>query len=331
LSILAGLADGLHRSNHALSELLDEAGPNTQAFAERLPDLMQFAARRAGDVNRAVDERIDAVRVLGLGTFATSGTMLEEFLRPQQAEPLQVVAVRTLGEFSEPNATVTLLRGWSGHSPAVRRAALDAIFRNRAGAAALLDAIETGQLPRAEIEPARRDQLFNHPNAEINERARVIWAVESIPDRRRVVADYADVLTLGGDRTRGEALFAKHCLECHTVQGVGKAVGPELVGVRKRERAALLEDLLNPNAALPPAFVNYVVSTNSGRVLTGIIVNETAGSITLRRAEAVEDTVARDDIDEIRSTSQSLMPEGLEKSVSRQELADLIEYLKQIQ
>jgi putative heme-binding domain-containing protein len=120
-------------------------------------------------------------------------------------------------------------------------------------------------------------------------------------------------------------------VQCHTVQGVGRAVGPELVGVRKRERAALLEDVLNPNAALAPPYINYVVATKSGSVLSGIIANESATSITLRRAEGAEDTLLREEIDEIHSTGKSLMPEGLEKDLSRQELADIIEYLKQIQ
>ena len=185
--------------------------------------------------------------------------------------------------------------------------------------------------PRRGADPARRAQLLNHPDGKIKDRAKAILAAEPNSDRRRVVAEFADVLQLEGDRTRGETLFAKHCLQCHTVQHVGKAVGPELVGVRKRERVALLEDLLNPNAALSPAYVNYVVATKSGQVVTGIIVSETASNITLRRPEAAEDTIPRDDIEEIRSTGQSLMPEGIEKSLTRQELADLIEYLKQIQ
>jgi putative heme-binding domain-containing protein len=61
-----------------------------------------------------------------------------------------------------------------------------------------------------------------------------------------------------------------------------------------------------------------------------MLAAETAGSVTLRRAEGAEDTVLRSDIDELQSTGQSVMPEGLEKQLDRQSMADLIAYLMQV-
>ena len=104
-----------------------------------------------------------------------------------------------------------------------------------------------------------------------------------------------------------------------------------MTGISWNASSSMQDFLFSPNAALSPAYVSYVVATKSGRVVSGIIVSESATSITLRRAAAIDDTVARTDIEEMQSTGQSLMPEGLEKNLSRQELADLIEYLRQIQ
>jgi len=329
-TILAGLANGLSRGGHSLRRLLDNATPAGNSALKRLADVQKLADDAAREASRPLNQRVDAVRLLGLGP-SSSESVLAEFLRPHIAEPLQAAAIRTIGESGDPHAPALLVDGWAGFSPATRRVVLEVVFQHRHGADAILSAIESGRLARAEIEPARRAQLLNHPLREIKDRSNTVFAQEMNPDRRRVIAEFADVATLDGDRSRGESLFQKHCVQCHTVQRVGHAVGPELVGVRKRERAALLEDLLNPNAALSPAFVNYIVATKSGRVVSGIIVNESATNITLRRAESAEDTVPRDEIEEIQSTGQSLMPEGLEKSLSRQELADLIEYVRQIQ
>ena len=90
----------------------------------------------------------------------------------------------------------------------------------------------------------------------------------------------------------------------------------------------LLQDILSPNAAIDANYVNYIVTTKSGKEITGIIAAETASSITLRRAENQTDSVLRQDIEEVRSTGVSLMPEGLEKTITIEQMADLISFLK---
>ena len=89
-------------------------------------------------------------------------------------------------------------------------------------------------------------------------------------------------------------------------------------------------DILDPNRAMEPNYASYLIATKDGRVLSGIIAAETANSITLHRAEGAEDTLLRIDIESIRATGQSLMPEGLERSISQADMADLVEYLKSV-
>jgi putative heme-binding domain-containing protein len=112
------------------------------------------------------------------------------------------------------------------------------------------------------------------------------------------------------------------------VAGVGIDVGPDIADTRVKTPEALLTDILNPNAAIDSNYINYTVTTKNGRSLTGIIAAETASSVTLRRAENQADVVLRQDIDEIVSSGVSLMPEGLEKTVSVEEMADLLNFLK---
>ena len=80
----------------------------------------------------------------------------------------------------------------------------------------------------------------------------------------------------------------------------------------------------NPNAAIDANFVNYQVVTRSGKSATGLIAAETAASITLRRAENQTEVILRQDIEEMRSSGQSLMPEGLEKVINVAQMADLL-------
>jgi putative heme-binding domain-containing protein len=112
------------------------------------------------------------------------------------------------------------------------------------------------------------------------------------------------------------------------VAAIGIAVGPDISDTLGKTPAAILNDILNPNAAIDSNYVNYNVTTKTGKLLTGMIANETGSAITLKRAENQTDVVLRQDIDEIQSTGVSLMPEGLEKSVTIEEMADLLKFLK---
>ena len=99
-------------------------------------------------------------------------------------------------------------------------------------------------------------------------------------------------------------------------------------GIAGRAPEALLVDVLDPNREVAPDYVAVSLATTRGQVLSGLLAEETATTLKLRRAEGVEDAILRSEIDELRSTGRSLMPEGLEQSISLQEMADLIAFLR---
>src|SRR5262249_16821761 len=189
---------------------------------------------------------------------------------------------------------------------------------------------ETG--PRAanpaDLDALRTRQLVNHAKADIRERAKKLLAENTPADRKEVLARYQKALDLKGDAGKGKEIFHKNCATCHKVAGIGTDVGPDISDTRTKTLAALLVDILQPNAAIDGNYINYIVTTKSGRTLTGVIASETAASLTLRRAEGQSDVVLRQDIDEIQSTGLSLMPDGLEKTISIAEMADLLAFLK---
>jgi putative heme-binding domain-containing protein len=110
----------------------------------------------------------------------------------------------------------------------------------------------------------------------------------------------------------------------------GGRVGPDLFGISAKTKEELLTSILNPSYAIEQRFVNYVMTTKNGRVYDGFIANETPGAVILRgRSEDGKDeTVLREDVAEIRASSLSLMPEGFEDKLSRQDIADVVAYLR---
>jgi len=149
-------------------------------------------------------------------------------------------------------------------------------------------------------------------------------------DRQAVIDQYASALKGATDTGRGRAVFQKICANCHRVGSEGHAVGPELASVVNKSPDDLLIALLDPGREAQPIYANYTALLNDGRIVTGLIAAETASTITFRRAEGKEEVVLREQIDELRSAGVSLMPVGLEKDLSPEQVADVIEFIKTI-
>jgi len=135
-------------------------------------------------------------------------------------------------------------------------------------------------------------------------------------------------LDLPADADRGRAVFQKVCASCHRLGEIGHDVGPDLrAALGNKTAEALLIDILDPNREIDSRYVVYQATTRSGRLFTGILAVDTAASITLRRAEQAEDTILRSQLESLTATTVSLMPDEIEKLLSKQEMADVILFL----
>src|SRR5262249_27603905 len=105
-------------------------------------------------------------------------------------------------------------------------------------------------------------------------------------------------------------------------------VGPDLrAALTNKTKDALLIDLFDPNREVDPRFVNYVATLNDGRTAAGLIAAETANGVSLRRSGGVDETILRADLESLKSTRVSVMPENFESTLSVQETADLLQFL----
>ncbi|MEZ6130813.1 MAG: c-type cytochrome [Planctomycetaceae bacterium] len=161
-------------------------------------------------------------------------------------------------------------------------------------------------------------------------RARVakLLADTGSEDRRKVLHDHQNVLDLTGSLVRGKATFKKQCSTCHKLDDVGFDIGPNLRSLTDQKPGSLLTSILDLSASVDGKFVTYVVVTDDGRTFNGMIASETATSITLIEQQNKQRVILRNQLEEIRSTGKSLMPEGLEKNMSPQDFADVIAYIR---
>ena len=269
-----------------------------------------------------------SVRLSAHDLPAKSLPPLAILLAPQVVPELQIAAIQSLSIVNTKEATEAVLAAWPSFSPSVRREAQEMLVSRPDRLPALLSALEKGHVHAGQLDLARREQLLKHADAQIKERAHKVFAGQVPLDRKQVLAAHQPALELKSDAASGKVVFKKNCATCHRLENEGFEVGPDLLSALKNKtRETLLIDLLDPSREVDARYLNYVARTTDGRVVTGLIATETASSLLLRRAEKAEDTLLRTDIDLIQSTSKSLMPEGLEKQLKPQELADVIAYL----
>jgi putative membrane-bound dehydrogenase-like protein len=324
---LDGLAEGMARRGTQLGTFLQGLPASRQALRRKAIQMMFGAAALTG-AGRPLPQRLTAIRLLAHLPWAKAGPALTRLLTEDPAQEIRLAAARSLAAQPGPEVTAVLLKSWRGSGPALRREVSEALLRQPERTLALLKEIEAGRVRPGDLDAARVRQLLASPRADIRDLSRRLLR-DSLPaDRKQVLVRYQAALYLKGDGRRGREIFKKNCATCHRIAGIGVDVGPDISDSRTRTEAALLTDILNPNQAIDGNYVNYLVTLKDGRVLTGILASESAASLTLRRAEGQTDVVLRQDVEEVASTGQSLMPEGLEKSISVREMADLLAFVK---
>jgi putative membrane-bound dehydrogenase-like protein len=325
--VVRSLGDGLKRSGGRLSILDDSAEP----AAKMIVEILKSARMRAEDSKLPELQRCEATRLLSCAPYERSQHTLEHLLDPGQPEQVQIAAVRALADYDRLEIAGILLARWPQYAPGVRSAVVEALLAREPWTIQFLQAASSGQASVQQVEPVRREVLLKHRNPTLAALARKAFGSEALNARKEVIADYMAALRLKANAELGHEVFRRSCMTCHRIGSEGSDVGPNLTGSSFRDPGALLVQILDPNQYVLPKYVQYMAADRSGRTFTGIIANETATSITLRRDKGAEDTILRSNLDELVSTGKSLMPEGLEKQVNKQEMAHLLLYLIEAQ
>jgi len=323
--VVNGLGEGIKRSGRTLAKVFADVDPRVNVL---VAELLQDASRLAIDSDAAVPVRVQAAQMLGFGEFAPAREPLLACLDTRQPLAVQQIAIRTLAAFPDAEVAASLLAGWATYSPPVRTEVVEAMLARVDRIPLLLDEVEQKRIGVGQLSPVRRGLLMKHTDARIRDRAKVLFAPDAPGPRQEVIKEYEQKLSsLKGDGQRGRIAFERECATCHRLANKGNEVGPNLETIRHHAPRQVLTNILDPSREVSPNYVEYIVATKDGRVSTGMLSSETATSVTLRRANDVQETILRENIEELAGSGKSLMPEGLEKKLSPQDMADLLAFL----
>ena len=295
---------------------------------ETLDRLLQDAKVKALDEKLDVDQRIAAIRKLGFSQFGESESVFALLLEPRQTNSVQSAAIETLARFDDAGIAELLLTRWPTLTPALRASAAETLLSRTNWSTAFLDAVEQGGVGRGDLSPARVELLKKHPNKKLAERVGQLFGGAALPRRQEIYLQYQPALQLSGDIAQGKLVFKQACSACHHLDDVGTAtIGADLKAIRDRGKSAVLLNILDPNREVKPQYLSYSLLADDGRVIAGMIAGESVNSITIRRVDGTEVTVLRNNIEQLRSSGLSFMPEGLEKQIDQKQMADLLAYL----
>ena len=313
--------------------LAGHSGNSGDALANQLQSakaLFAAATALATEAAKPDADRMTAAALLAResSTKQAAIQILGDWLTPRTAGQIQRSAVKTLGLTGADGVPALLIKNWSGLGPEIRVAILDELMGREPWTFALVQQLQDGGISPAILDPVRKDRLLRHPSARVKEIAAKALNAGAATSRAKVVEDWRPALALTGDAARGKAVHARLCAVCHKLGDVGNDVGPNLQSVAAHPPEKLLVSILDPNASIEPGYLAYSCTLVGGEELYGIIAAETGNSLVLKMADGKTQTILRANIASLRSANLSLMPEGLEASMTRQELADLITFLR---
>jgi putative membrane-bound dehydrogenase-like protein len=292
--------------------------------------LMISASKWALDQTLSSEKRMEQLQLLALENFDRRKEILYKLLDNTQPISLQKEALSQLGAINNPSVGKKLLELWPGLGPEARRTATDILLYRSFNHDQLLTAMEKKEVSLGEfnLDLERRRVLLDSDDENISNRAKALFSDVGVVERRDAIEKMRPALSIRGDATGGKEVFEAYCAQCHTYGNIGKLVGPVLTEVNRKSKESLMQDILDPNAAVNTQFLSYQVKTKDGSIMTGLIYHETDNEIGLRMIGGIEKIIPKSNIDKISSLGKSLMFEGFESNLSVQDMADLLTFLQ---
>jgi len=302
----------------------------SDAGAEYLDCLVDGALFDAWDFDAPNEIRVTAIALLGYTRFELGGLALGGLLIPQTPSNLQLEAVRSLFHISDDRVYQLLLGGnrWEKFIEPVRTTALAKFLGTRQGTDRLVRALEAGDVADWTLPVQYRNQLLRHDDESLRKRSSRVIGNKKQSQPMDVYRTLKPILESAAHPVAGRVVFEQACASCHNFDDMGHDVGPDLTGIASQPSEWILLNIIDPNSQRHPGYEDYFVETDSFESFSGIITAESDASITLRGAYGIENTIPRSSIVSMRSTGLSMMPSGLEATMSHQELRDLIGFLK---
>jgi putative membrane-bound dehydrogenase-like protein len=309
---------------------IDSALKNDAEIVAAISHAKSSAPAVAVNSKTSADIRVSALQFMTLAGTPKPETseQLVELLSPGSPIAVQQAAATAVVHTS-PDTTGALFDRWSSITPAVRSSIVEQLLQSPSRTRLLLTAVAVQKLAASDIDASSRERLLNHRNESLRSLAGEVLGTITSTARSAVVDDYQEqIVSLAGDKASGRIVFEKRCATCHRLQNTGKAIGADLAALKNRSTSAMLTAILDPNKAVETKFLSYTAVSTEGLTFSGMLLSETGNNVTLMGTDGKEHVLLRNKLEELTCSNRSLMPEGLEKDLTPQDLVNVIAFVQ---
>jgi putative heme-binding domain-containing protein len=292
------------------------------------------AARElAADANMPERRRIAAVEALAAANDMSILEPVETMLsvRRQWSPGFRARLIGALARLDAPQVAELVLTHYDRLDPEEKPVAVELLTQRIAWSKRLLAAIAAGSVPAHDLNLSQVRKLLAFGDKDLIEQVHARWGrirEGRNPEREHVISRMRELIRSNhGDASAGEKVFQRICAQCHKIHGQGNDVGPEITLNGRSSFDQLLSNVFDPNLVIGAAYRAVVVVTKEGRVLTGLLAEDNPRRIVLKVQGGKLETVPRDDVDTVRISNISLMPEQIENQMKPQEIVDLFTFL----
>jgi putative membrane-bound dehydrogenase-like protein len=330
-ALLQGISDGLPKSGGKLGVR------NLTEFTSKAPDAYKDAATEITAILAQVDkvmtdsaapmeQRLACLPLLPQRGWDKAEPIMRTLLADGQPLEISNAALALLKKFPADRTAPLLYELLPKLGPAARTDVVKVLTSNSKTVKDFFERIDRGELPKAFVDAETRWRYLR-PNNPLYSLAEKIFGKPS-NDRAAVITQYAGAVKQKGDATKGHQIFSSVCIACHRLKGEGVDVAPDITDVKIKEKEALLSDILDPNRMVEARWMAYQIDTKDARTVVGIISAETSSEVTIKMAGGITEAIPRANIAKMKSLDASLMPVGLEAGITKEQMADLLAYLK---
>ena len=288
----------------------------------------------------ANDGRASAVarRQAILEYASTKPDQLFAFLKPLITnKSLSNSVIKAMVYADDKEAGQLILNRFGHLDPEGKGIALDTLTSRKAWAAKLLQAVDSGRIPKKSLTAQHARQIADFEDRELSKQLAEVWGQVRKSDQARL-QEMSRVAELCSDTSKmtpseslasyqiGKKLFAEKCANCHVLYGAGSNVGPDLTGGDRRNMSYLLENIIDPNASIADSYRASKFVLADGRFVTGVVLQKTRQLTRIQTATEIA-TIETKEIEDFSTTKKSLMPEGLLENMSDDEIRALFHYL----
>jgi putative membrane-bound dehydrogenase-like protein len=316
---------------------MTKAGASSPTLKLRQGDPAAVAEALATIADESADagKRQSLIVLFGSLNQPSCAGVLLDVVRKSRNDALRTAALASLQSYGAAEIGPTVVELFPQLPEQVRETAQSLLASRKSWAELLLAAVEAGKIDPATIAEPTVRKLLLHDSPDIAALCRKHWGELSGPSPEALRAEIEKLIGLlgtgSGNPYEGKKLYAANCGKCHQLFADGGKVGPDLTGYKRDDVRGMLLSVVNPSAEIREGFENYIVRTADGRTLTGLIVDQDSNVIVLRGADGQNVSLARDDVEDLRASRQSLMPDGQLNAMSEQQIRDLFAYLRSTQ